>query len=309
MSTIYRQGGAHCVACFYRWQAVVEMDEAVPLIAGLECPRCHGMFGGWDVPPKANEPIDAAVAPTLLGKPLVVREELDTGANVAGQCWGEPSAVVVRMPAMSREQVEAALKPIIDEAWKPLEDAAIAAISPRQSFRCIVSDPPWAEVGGGKSKRGADAHYNVIRDPADIVATHRKLWADIGGPDPSGCVLWMWATSNHLPDALEVMAGLGFRYVTSLVWVKTTTTGKPHVGLGQRTRQRHELLLLGTMGKVPVPAPPDRPHSVIEAARGKHSEKPGAAFEAIEKAYEGPRLEVFGRAPRAGWTVVGDQAP
>lgn len=176
-------------------------------------------------------------------------------------------------------------------------------------FRCIVSDPPWAEVGGGKSKRGADAHYNVIRDPADIVATHRKLWADIGGPDPSGCVLWMWATSNHLPDALEVMTGLGFRYVTSLVWVKTTTSGKPHVGLGQRTRQRHELLLLGIMGKVPIPAPPDRPHSVIEAARGKHSEKPATAFAAIEKACEGPRLEVFGRAPRAGWTVVGDQAP
>lgn len=182
------------------------------------------------------------------------------------------------------------------------------ATPPAKLFRCIVTDPPWAEKGGGKIKRGADRHYGLL-SYAKIVDVHRAYFADVGGPDPAGCLLWMWATSNHLVGALAVMADLGFRYVTQLVWVKTTSTGKPHVGLGQRTRQRHEPLLLGVMGKVPIPAPPDRPHSVIEAPRGRHSEKPAVVFDLIERACHGPRLEVFGRAARAGWTVVGNQAP
>lgn len=188
-------------------------------------------------------------------------------------------------------------------------DAADApTLFARQSFRCISTDPPWAENGGGKVKRGADRHYKTLKT-ADIVDVHRRYFAEVGGPDPSGCLLWMWATSNHLVDAIEVMRALGFRYVTSLVWVKTTTTGKPHVGLGQRTRQRHELLLLGVMGKVAVPAPQDRPDSVIVAPRGRHSEKPQDAYDRIQRACAGPRLEVFGRAAREGWTVVGNEAP
>jgi N6-adenosine-specific RNA methylase IME4 len=187
-------------------------------------------------------------------------------------------------------------------------------------WRCIVTDPPWAELGGGKIKRGADRHYGLLSTDA-IVDVHEQYFAKVGGPDPSGCLLWLWVTSNFLEDGLEVMRRLGFTYVTQLVWVKTTATGKPHVGLGQRTRQRHEPLLLGRLGRVPVPAPPDRPHSVIEtdevdidddvitAARGRHSEKPVEAFTRIERACSGPRLEIFGRAARSGWTVVGNEAP
>lgn len=191
----------------------------------------------------------------------------------------------------------------------------------RPTWKCISSDPPWAERGGGVIKRGADRHYALL-SYADIVDVHRAYFADVGGPDPAGCLLWLWATSNHLVGALDVMRALGFRYVTQLVWVKTTTAGKPHVGLGQRTRQRHEPLLLGVMGTVAVPAPPDRPHSVIEAdddafvdddlivaARGRHSAKPAEAYARIERACPGPRLEVFGRAARDGWTVVGNEAP
>lgn len=196
--------------------------------------------------------------------------------------------------------------------------------APRPHFRCIVSDPPWAERGGGKVKRGADRHYGLLGYDA-IIDVHRRYFAEVGGPDPLGCLLWLWVTSNHLRGGLQVMDALGFRYVTQLVWVKTTKTGKPHVGLGQRTRQRHEPLLLGVMGRVPVPIPRDRPDSVIEAGewpegleclddvidapRGRHSQKPTEAFARIERACEGPRLEVFGRAARDGWTVVGNEAP
>lgn len=168
-------------------------------------------------------------------------------------------------------------------------------------YKCILADPPWHETGGGKSVRGAQRHYPLLktRDIAPVMQA-----APVWRPDPSGCLLWLWATSNFLPDALEVMRALRFQYVTSLVWVKI---GKP--GLGQRTRQRHELLLLGRMGRVPVPAPPNRPDSVIEAPRARHSEKPKQVYDLIEKACEGPRVELFCRCPRDGWDAWGNEVP
>ncbi len=249
------------------------------------------------------EGIDEAVS--VAGNAL---QDARTMTSTGPMPYVADNAIAVRMPAMSIEQFESAFKPVIDAAWKPVEDAALAMLAARQSFRCISTDPPWAENGSGKVKRGANRHYATMKT-AEIIDVHRRYFAEVGGPDPAGCLLWMWATSNHLLDAIEVMQALGFRYVTSMVWVKVTSTGKPHVGLGQRTRQRHELLLLGVMGKVAIPAPPDRPDSVIVAARGKHSEKPQDAYDRIQRACAGPRLEVFGRAAREGWTVVGNEAP
>jgi N6-adenosine-specific RNA methylase IME4 len=43
-------------------------------------------------------------------------------------------------------------------------------------------------------------------------------------------------------------------------------------------------------------------------ARGLHSEKPEAAYEMIERAYPGlPRIELFARAKRDGWSVWGNE--
>ena len=166
-------------------------------------------------------------------------------------------------------------------------------------YKCLLADPPWNEQGGGKSTRGAQRHYALLKT-TDIIRVMQE--APVWKPDLSGCLLWLWATSNFLPDALHVMKELNFKYVTSLVWVKT---GSP--GLGQRTRQRHELLLLGRMGKVPVPTPPNRPDSVLEAPRTKHSEKPKQSYVLIEKACEGPRAELFCRNPREGWDCWGNE--
>ena len=167
-------------------------------------------------------------------------------------------------------------------------------------YRCICADPPWNEQGGGKITRGAQKHYALMKTP-QIVDVMRTQLADRVADD---ALMWMWATSNHLRDALDVITLVGFEYVTSLVWVKT---GGP--GLGQRTRQRHELLLLGRVGRPAIPAPTDRPDSVIEAPRGRHSAKPAEAYARIEKACPGPRLEMFARAARPGWDVWGDEAP
>jgi len=184
----------------------------------------------------------------------------------------------------------------------------------RPRFRCIAADPPWEERGGGG--RGAQEHYPLLSLDG-IVRVMLRAWDDVGGPDPDGgCVLYLWTTTTYLPGALWVMDRVGFAYVTNWVWVKAErslthpTMWKPahRHGLGQRGRVEHEHLLIGTRGSPPVPPPERRPRSVIPAPRARHSQKPPEAYVRIERATPGPRLEMFARAPREGWTVWGNEA-
>jgi N6-adenosine-specific RNA methylase IME4 len=177
-------------------------------------------------------------------------------------------------------------------------------------YRCISIDPPWPERGGGKIKRGADRHYPLMSIP-QIIAT--VLRASVWRPDPKGCHVWVWATNNYLPHALECMRAWGVRYITMGTWAKATpgytgvhdTSFVPQrPGLGQYLRGQTEQLLLGVIGHLAVEA---AGQTLILAPRGRHSEKPEVAYELIEKVSPGPRLEMFARAPREGWDVWGNQ--
>lgn len=111
-----------------------------------------------------------------------------------------------------------------------------------------------------------------------------------------------------LPQAIETMEAWGFRYVTQLIWVKTTKAGAPAMGLGYVARNAHELLLLGKRGKVKYGPGRKRLLSVFHARRGRHSVKPPNQYEVLEKLVpEGERCELFARERRPGWHGWGDE--
>jgi N6-adenosine-specific RNA methylase IME4 len=200
-------------------------------------------------------------------------------------------------------------------------------------YRCMSLDPPWPERGGGQSKRGADRHYPVM-SVSDIISTvERSEPASLLAPD-AHC--WCWVTDNYLEGGLRLMKALGFRYVRTLVWVKTMgdqgivaafsswlanidiahapnlralMQGQLSIGLGQYLRGAHELALFGVRGDAMVPPPADRMPSVVFAPKGRHSAKPDAAIEVFEKVSPGPRVEMFARTARPGWTAWGNEAP
>lgn len=164
-------------------------------------------------------------------------------------------------------------------------------------YRCICIDPPWNEQGGGKIKRGADRHYPLLKTTDIIrVIIESEAWR----PDPTGCHIWLWVTNNHLEDGLFVLRALGAKYITNLVWVK------PSFGLGRYLRGQHELLLLGRLGPYLAPLNRNVPSRVV-ASKGRHSEKPQEVFDAIECVSPGPRMEMFARASRPGWSAWGDE--
>lgn len=168
-------------------------------------------------------------------------------------------------------------------------------------FKTIVMDPPWMERGGGRITRGAQRHYELM-DKAAIIrtVTQSEHWNDID----DDAHLYLWVTNNHLPNGLEVMSALGFKYVTNVCWAKDRH------GLGQYFRGQHELCLFGTRGKGYNVRTADKTIStVVNAKRTEHSRKPDEFYSMVERRSTGPYLDMFGRRGRLGWTVWGDEAP
>jgi N6-adenosine-specific RNA methylase IME4 len=118
------------------------------------------------------------------------------------------------------------------------------------------------------------------------------------------CILFLWVTPPLVAHAVRVVDAWGFRFRTSMVWVKDK------LGMGHWVRQRHELLFIAIRGNMLTPPEAARPDSVIEAPRRAHSEKPHEVYELIERMYpELPKLELFARTPRPGWSAWGNQVP
>lgn len=166
---------------------------------------------------------------------------------------------------------------------------------PPGRFSVILADPPW--------------RYQVVRNLSRAVENHyptMSLERICALPVPEiaarDCVLFLWATSPLLPEALVVIAAWQFIYRTSMVWVKNG------LGMGDYVRVNHEMLLLGVRGHPGTPEPRHRPASVIQAPRGRHSEKPAVVHQIIEAMYpRATRVELFGRRPRANWIVWGNE--
>jgi N6-adenosine-specific RNA methylase IME4 len=167
---------------------------------------------------------------------------------------------------------------------------------PPGKFRVILADVAWRfelwdQMSGGG--HAADNHYPTMT--LDQIKALKLPAAD-------SAVLFLWATGAMMPQALEVMAAWGFAYKSQIVWAK------PRAGTGYWVRSKHELLLIGTRGDIPAPAPGDQPASIIEAPLGRHSEKPEVFYEIIEKMFPTWRkLELFARRKRPGWEVWGNE--
>lgn len=156
----------------------------------------------------------------------------------------------------------------------------------------VYADPPW-QYGNTAGTSAAEDHYPTM-PLADICA--------LDVPATKDAVLFLWATSPLLPEAFEVICAWGFTYKASMVWDKSH-------GTGNWVLNAHELLLIAVRGDIPCPAPSNRPVSIIREPVGRHSAKPEAFAQAIERMFPGlPKVEMFARKARDGWTVWGNQA-
>ena len=163
---------------------------------------------------------------------------------------------------------------------------------PAGKFRVLYADPPWAYDNSGFAA-SAEQHYPTMT--ADKIAE-----LPISDLCEEEAVLFLWATSPLLPEALMVMKAWGFTYKASIIWDKQRAPG-----LGWWLKTRHEFLLIGARNKTPHPKV--KYDSIVSIAASEHSAKPEQFAALIEEMYDGPYLELFARGHRAGWEAWGNE--
>jgi site-specific DNA-methyltransferase (adenine-specific) len=124
------------------------------------------------------------------------------------------------------------------------------------------------------------------------------------------CVLFMWTTDAHLEDAMKVINAWGFKYKTiGFNWLKKEKSGLQSCYVGFWTLKCGEICLLATKGRMNKYLKKRNVRQLVEAIRGKHSEKPNEVRQRIIEMFgnELPKIELFAREKHENWDVWGNE--
>lgn len=212
-----------------------------------------------------------------------------------------------------------------------------------KKYKCIVADPAWkfGDKLPGKG-RGAAKNYDVMtvddicglarrRGAEDVVDAQLSL-AMCGKrfAIADDALLFCWRVSSMPQEALDVIRYWGFVPKSEIVWIKAASeldavvsskshygdrvkTHTLHFGMGRYVRGAHETCIIAARGKATSLIENHSTRSVFVAPvprddKGKiiHSAKPPEFYDIVESLCRGPRLELFAREARAGWTTAGN---
>lgn len=177
-------------------------------------------------------------------------------------------------------------------------------------YRTVVADPPWrykttVPVTGNapgrtrqRGRSGAAEEYPTLT-VEEVAALPVREWVD------AEAHLYLWTTNTHAEAAWGVARAWGFTPKNLLVWCKRP---KGMIGFGAFS-QSTEFILFAARGKRAIHVGRS-PTTWFEWPRTtRHSAKPDAFMDLVERISPGPYLEMFARRRRVGWDVWGDEAP
>lgn len=172
-------------------------------------------------------------------------------------------------------------------------------------YRTVVADPPWQPILGATwnsrlhDKAGPQRFYDTL-SVEQICALSPRL-------APQAHV-YIWCLSSHADWGFAVARAWGAEPITMLTWKK------PGLGAGRfRCNTEHVVVArkgpragnpFGSGGRTAQATD----GTLFEWPRGAHSEKPDAFYALVERLSPAPRLEMFARAPREGWSVWGHES-
>ena len=165
-----------------------------------------------------------------------------------------------------------------------------------QKYRTIVADPPWAQTMSGSYKRRPKLTRELPYPTMSVDEIANMPVADLA---EVGCHLWLWTTNEFLHDGFHVMKSWGFKYLAPIHWIKPS-------GFGNYWQHRTQTILFGYYQKCQFNLERYLPNH-FTANAGKHSQKPDASFDLVERVSDPARLEIFSRRYRFGWHVFGNE--
>src|SRR5207247_1871143 len=127
-------------------------------------------------------------------------------------CCGRPSFAASSAPRSGRRSRSSSAGSASCARRRALRGRGlpVPAPLPEGPFERIDADPPW-QLGNPDGPYAPESHYPTMA-LAEITAL----------PVPAGedAVLFLWAISSLLPEALDLVEAWGFEYKSALVWVK-----------------------------------------------------------------------------------------
>jgi site-specific DNA-methyltransferase (adenine-specific) len=165
-------------------------------------------------------------------------------------------------------------------------------------YDVILADPPWQYNDRSLNMGGAERHYKTLAT-MDIC----KLQI------PEAKILFLWATWPLIEEAFKVIDAWGYTYKTlAWEWVKFNSNSMGiYIGMGHYTRSNAEPCLLAFKNSG-IPVADKSVSNVLMAPVSKHSQKPEAQYQRIERLYPNMTyIELFARHKRDGWQVWGNE--
>ncbi len=179
---------------------------------------------------------------------------------------------------------------------------------PDKKYNIIYADPPWSfgskiyQDGGRTFDKKIEDHYETM----SVDGIKNIPVKDIADDD---CILFMWTTDSHLPEALEVIKSWDFKYKTiGFTWVKQYKTNSYCYNFGAYTLKSTEICLIGLKGKLKNIKEVNNVKGLVFAERTKHSKKPCIIRDKIVTLCgDKPRIELFAREKYEGWDSWGNE--
>ena len=172
---------------------------------------------------------------------------------------------------------------------------------PRGTWEILYADPPWDYKGQLQhAGRGSDDTGGAIRHyPTVTLADLKQL--EVPSVAAEDSLLFMWATSPHLDQAIDLGKAWGFSWATvAFVWDKV------RVNPGFYTMSQCELCLVFKRGRIPTPRGARNVRQLVRQKREAHSTKPAEVRQRIEEMFPlQTKIELFARQAVPGWDAWG----
>ena len=168
---------------------------------------------------------------------------------------------------------------------------------PNKKYKTILIDPPWKIKMMHKLKRrpntADELSYNTM-----TIDEIKKI--PINNIADVGCHLWLWTTNQTIKDGFDLMEYWGFKYLAPIHWIKSS-------GCGFWFVSRSQTCLFGYKDKCYFNKERCKPNVIFTKPSKIHSKKPIEFYKYIECISDKPRIELFARNKRNGWTSLGDE--
>jgi len=168
-----------------------------------------------------------------------------------------------------------------------------------KKYKIIYADPPWKYKENWGN--GSNEHSYPTMNFEDICTLPIHEITD------TDCHLYLWVTNPFLEEGLKLIKEWGFKYKTTITWVKTYKDGTPEMGMGYYFRGCTEHVLFATKGKMKILNKTTK-NMFVEQNPRQHSKKPDSFRDLIVRCSgDVSRIELFARDKTEGWDVWGNE--